>query len=187
MTNIKIAYFGHPGSFSYLAALKYIKKRGFKDCLLFPCQSFHEVLDYVLVGECIGIIPYYNAAAGYVAGHESLDHKYKDLVRDEVSLLVHHNLISLKSARTSRLTQVASHPQALLQCKLYLKNRYPKLRQVPYCTTSTAAYDLANGILPAQSAIIASAEAAKKYGIRIIDSDIEDSPNNQTYFKVLHK
>jgi prephenate dehydratase len=187
MTNIKIAYFGHPGSFSYLAALKFLKKRGLENYFLFPCQSFDEVMDYVLVGESYGVVPYYNNSAGHVSGHQSLNEKYKNLVIDDINLAVHHNLLSLRTVKPAELNQVVSHHQALLQCQNYLKSHFPSLKQISYSTTSTAAYDLVNGVLPSFSAVIASAEAAKKYGLKTIAPNIEDNPDNRTHFKVLRK
>ena len=144
-------------------------------------------MDYVLVGDAFGVLPYYNNSAGIVHDYQALSEDYKNLVIDNIKLAVHHNLISLKGAKFSELTQVVSHPQALSQCKKHLATHYPKLKQVAYSTTSTAAYDLANGLLSKNSAIIASRQAAKKYGLKIIEANIEDSADNQTYFKVLRK
>lgn len=184
MTPIKIAYFGHPGSFSSKAARRFLKKNGIDQYYLFPCQSFQEVLDYVLVGECYGVLPYYNSTAGTVE-EEGLINKYAGLVIDNVSLPVHHYLMGLQAI--DKITKIVSHPQALLQCRGYLEKNFPAVQKVPYSTTSTAAYDLAHGLISSDCAVIASKEAAEKYQLKILASRIEDSPDNTTYFKVLFK
>lgn len=183
---IKVAYFGHPGSFSHTAASKFIKKKRFSNYLLIPCESLDEIIDYVKIGVSYGIAPYSNHKGGLVAAHRSLDTQYKNLVVDEVSINVHHYLLTKSGIGLRDIKRVVSHPQALLQCKDFLSKNLPNAELVGYKTTSTAARDLACGNLNEFDAVIASHRASTIYKLKILASRIEDSRRNITNFIVLH-
>lgn len=186
MSNIKVAYFGHPGSFSFKAAEKFVSKSG-QNAYLYPCETIDEVLDYVNIGESYGVVPSYNSTTGKIEDYLKLIDKRSILEIDDISLEVHHCLIALKKMRLDKIREVYSHPQALKQCASYLKLRLPNAKLHPYSTTSTAAHDLAEGILDADAAAIASEEAAKIYNLVVLESDIQDDMSNTTHFKVLFK
>lgn len=142
-------------------------------------------MDYVLVGGCYGVLPYYNNTAGKVQPSTDALANHRALVVDDFEIPVHHYLMS-KSPK-SKIREIVSHPQALLQCRQYLSKNFPAVKLVEYSTTSTAAHDLAYGRLEDYCAVIASKEAAEKYNLSIVDSNIEDRRDNTTHFKVLHK
>jgi len=98
----------------------------------------------------------------------------------EVLLPIHHNLLS----RTPReqIREVHSKPQALSQCRTWLANHLPQARLVECGSTTTAAELAANTV---GVAAVASIEAARQYQLDVIDSSIEDNPNNVTRFAVL--
>lgn len=182
MSHSKIAYFGHPGSFTSIAALKFAKKYKIGQSHMLPCQTFDEVMQYVLNDNVYGVVPSSNSSVGSVDEYVKLDKKYKDLVTDEISVPIHHCLLQKGQ---EKITHVVSHPHALLQCKKYLNKNFPSAKLVDYSTTSTAARDLSLDNLPTGSAVIASEKAADIYGLRVQDSNIEDDKNNVTNFKVL--
>jgi prephenate dehydratase len=186
MPHIKVAYFGHPGSFSFQAAHKFVDKKGDK-AFFYPCQSAREVMDYVLIAGAYGVLPTYNNVGGRVKKHTKLSDKYNDLVIDEVDLKVHHCLIATKKILPGSIKQIYSHPQAFEQCRNYLKSHFKNVVLAPYATTSTAAYDLSHGTLPQDAAVIASDEAAEIYKLKILERNIEDSAKNVTKFKIFHK
>lgn len=186
MSNIKVAYFGHPGSFSFKAAKKFISQIGRK-AYLYPCESIEEVLDYVNIGESYGVVPTYNSTTGKVENYLKLIDSRSVSEIDDISLEVHHCLMALRKIDDSKIKKIYSHPQAFKQCSTYLKTRFPRARQIAYSSTSTAAYDLAAGILDADAAVIASEEAAKIYNLKVLDSGIQDDKDNTTHFKVLFK
>jgi prephenate dehydratase len=75
-----------------------------------------------------------------------------------------------------------SHPQALEQCERYLKNH--GWEAVPAYDTAGAARELAADPEP-NTAVIASALAGQTYGLELLASGIEDSPDNTTRFFLL--
>jgi len=98
----------------------------------------------------------------------------------EVLCAIHHNLLS----RTPReeITEVYSKPQALSQCRGWLASHLPSARLVELSSTAAAARLASEkpGV-----AAVASLEAARGYGLDVIDRNIEDNPNNVTRFAVL--
>jgi chorismate mutase/prephenate dehydratase len=98
----------------------------------------------------------------------------------EVLLPVHHNLLSLSPKE--RVKKVYSKPEALAQCREYLAVNFPLTELIPTASTTEAAQIACKepGV-----AAIASAEAASLYKIPILESEIEDSPQNLTRFFVL--
>jgi chorismate mutase/prephenate dehydratase len=185
MASIKVAYFGHPGSFSSIAALKFLKKHNYKSYLLFPCSSVDEVMDYVKIGGCYGIAPYYNSTVGAVSTYQDLGEDYSQFEVDEVEIPVHHCLLVAPGIARKAISKIVSHPQALLQCQRYLHKHFPKAEQIAYSTTSTAAHDLSLGVLPKDCVVIASKQAATIYKLQILAAGVEDSPRNRTQFKIL--
>ncbi len=186
MPTIKVAYFGHPGSFSFKAAQKFVEQEGAR-AFFYPCQTAQEVIDYVLIGECFGVLPSYNSTTGKIKGHTALVDKYKDLVIDEVKIVVHHCLVAAKKLDLKDIKKIYSHRQAFAQCSHYLKTHLPRAELISYATTSTAAYDLAHGLLPKDAVVIASAQASEIYKLKVLASNIEDKQNNITNFKILLK
>ena len=184
MSPIKVAYFGHPGSFSFMAAKKFVKDQA-RQAYFLPCESAEEVMDYLTIGGCYGVLPVLNSDAGKVAAHAAIVSANRQMVVGEIDIIVHHCLIGLEKTQTGNINKIVSHPQALLQCSKYLKKRFPNAKLVAYSTTSTAAHDLAKGKLNANCAVIASAEAAKIYNLKIIASNIQNTKDNSTHFKVL--
>jgi chorismate mutase / prephenate dehydratase len=182
MSSSKIAYFGHPGSFASIAAQKFIQKRHIVNYQLFPCETFDEVLQYVLGDEVYGVIPYNNSYAGSVDEYVKLQEPYKKFVIDDISIGVHHCLLH---KGTSQIKKVVSHPHALMQCKKYLEKNFPNAKLIKSKTTSTAARDLSVDNLSPDCAVIASKNAAEIYRLDVIAANIEDSHQNVTHFKVL--
>lgn len=65
---------------------------------------------------------------------------------------------------------------------MYLKRMWPTTDLAPYADTALAAKDLAEGVLPKTTAVIASARAAELYGLDILDEKIQDMKFNYTVF-----
>ena len=78
--------------------------------------------------------------------------------------------------------KVYSHPQALGQCRSFLKHLNVVL--IPsYDTAGSVKMIKESGLT--DSAAIASARAAEIYGMKVIAREIEDNPNNFTRFFIL--
>src|SRR6185437_15349021 len=78
--------------------------------------------------------------------------------------------------------RIYSKPQALSQCRNWLSKNVPHASLHEVSSTATAA-ELAQR--EPGAAAVASRQAAVKYGLRILFSQIEDSPHNETRFAVI--
>src|SRR5204863_5420074 len=91
-----------------------------------------------------------------------------------------HNLLS--NWDQERIRRVYSKEQALSQCRTWLSKNMPQAHLIPVSSTSVAAQ---TALREEGAAAVASREAAVRYGLRILFSDIEDSPSNETRFAVI--
>lgn len=173
-----IAFQGAPGANSHLAALEYDA-----DCLPLPCFSFEDAIDAVKDGSAArAIIPIENSLHGRVADIHFL------LPESGLSIIAEHfmpirHCLMAKSA-DAKLKTAMSHPQALGQCRHYLRSH--GIIPVAYAdTAAAAAFVAAND--DASAAAIAPPIAAELYGLVPINDGIQDDTSNTTRFVVLSR
>lgn len=180
---MKIGIMGAKGSFSEEAARKYCYEEKINDAELQYLVSAEKVLSSLEAGESdLGIFPIENSNGGIVieAVHAMASHRFK--VRKMFELDVHQNLMVKPGINPDQITSITSHDQALKQCRMYLKRKWPGIELQEYADTAKAAADLANGSLPETTAVIAAAAAAELYGLEIIEESIQDLKFNYTSF-----
>lgn len=150
-----------------------------------PCESLEEVFKIVAQDEAqFGIIPVENSLEGSISRSYDLLLDSNLKVSGEAELRVVHCLIANPGARLDLIKRVYSHPQALGQCKSFLKHLDCEL--VPtYDTAGSVKMIKEKGIT--NGGAIASARAAEIYGMKIIAREIEDNPNNFTRFFILSR
>ncbi|MEJ6594637.1 prephenate dehydratase [Parasphingorhabdus sp.] len=171
-----IAFQGAPGANSHLAALDYAP-----DGLPVPCFAFEDAIDAVKHGTAgRAIIPIENSLHGRVADIHFLLPESGLHIVDEYFMPIQHCLMA-RSA-DAEIHTAMSHPQALGQCRHYLRNR--GIIPVAYADTAAAAAFVAQQDDP-NAAAIAPRLAAQIYGLQPIEDAIEDSPDNITRFVVL--
>lgn len=180
MKPTSVAFQGVPGAYSELAAYQYFGRK----VRTVPCDKFEEVFDAVRVGRvAYGIIPIENSLAGSI--HENFDllRRKRVWIAGETKLRVSHALLGLPQATLKGIRKVYSHPQALWQCHHSLK-KLRQLEPIPYFDTAGSARCVAETKDPAFAAV-ASAEAGKRYGLKVLRAGIEDNKHNFTRFLVL--
>lgn len=173
-----IAFQGAPGANSHLAALEYDA-----GCLPLPCFSFEDAIDAVKDGTAArAIIPIENSLHGRVADiHFLLPESGLSIVAEHF-MSIRHCLMA-KSA-DAKLTTAMSHPQALGQCRHYLREH--GIIPVAYADTAAAAAFVADNDDPSAGAI-APPIAAEMYGLVAINDGIQDDASNMTRFVVLSR
>jgi chorismate mutase/prephenate dehydratase len=173
----RVAYLGPQYSYSHLAALKF-----FGDAApMAAVATIPAVFDSIIRGDAqAGLVPIENSTDGRIVDTLGMFVRVNVKICGEVLLPIHHNLLS----RTPReqIREVHSKPQALSQCRTWLANHLPQARLVE-CGSTTTAAELASTTVGV--AAVASIEAARQYQLDVIDSSIEDNPNNVTRFAVL--
>ncbi|MGN0535873.1 MAG: prephenate dehydratase [Eubacterium sp.] len=148
-------------------------------------RQFEDVFEAVNKGEAkFGVIPVENSTAGSV--HESYDliMKYRFYVVGAYDLPIEHCLCAKKDTEYENITDVYSHPQALSQCNNFLKNF--DFTGINYTNTAAAA-KLVSESDRDNVAVICSEKAAKKYGLKVLKRNIQNTSNNQTRFIVISK
>lgn len=178
--NITVGYQGIKGANSHEAALTL-----FRDADVKNYNSFDEVFDAVDKGEIsYGVLPVENSTAGSVSAVYDLILKHRFYIVGALDLSIDHYLCSLKQSELSDIEKVWSHPQALSQCEGYLGKH--GLEAIPSANTAVAARDVANE-KRLNVAAICPKKAAEEYGLKILDSKIQDSRYNTTRFIVISK
>ena len=173
-----VAYLGPPGTHTHLACFKHF---GHSISPL-PKEGIQEVFEAVEKGEAVyGVVPIENSTEGSV--NRTLDLFIESQVKicGEVMVQVSHDLLS-QSGKVEDIQKIYSHPQALEQCRKWLRRNFPHVQVGGAVSTAKAAQIAAeNG----NAAAIAHSFAAQFYGLKVIQSQIEDYVHNYTRFFVL--
>lgn len=175
---LKVAYLGPDYSFSHLAAVE----RFGQSVEFIRVGSIAAVFEEVNRGHAdFGVVPLENSTDGRVADTLDMFMRLPQLkICAEVRLRVHHNLLA--NCEQSEIRRVYSKPQALSQCRNWLSKNVPHASLHEVASTATAA-ELAQR--EPGAAAVASRQAAVRYGLRMLFTDIEDSPYNETRFAVI--
>ena len=170
-----ISFQGAPGANSHRAALEYAP-----DCLPLPCFSFEDALDTVKSGKAgSAIIPIENSQHGRVADIHFLLPESGLFITGEHFLPISYGLMGLSKGP---FEAAYSHPQALGQCRRYLREK--GIVPLSYADTAGAAAYVAE-LGDSSIAAIAPVIAAEMYGLQVIDTGIEDAKDNMTRFVLL--
>jgi chorismate mutase / prephenate dehydratase len=175
---LRVAYLGPEGTFSHLAARKHFGA----SVELTPTAAIGEVFAAVERGQVeLGLVPVENTTEGVVT--QTLD-AFVDselTICGEVLLRISQQLLS-QSGRLADVKRVASIPQALAQCRLWLERHLPGVERIESASTAAAARLAASD---AGVAAIASAAAGTAYGLATVEGAIEDRRDNTTRFLLL--
>jgi chorismate mutase/prephenate dehydratase len=175
---LKVAYLGPEYSFSHLAAV----------------ERFGQAVEYIRVGSVaavfeevnrghaeFGVVPLENSTDGRVSDTLEMFIRLPQLkICAESRLRIHHNLLA--NCEQQEIRRVYSKPQALSQCRNWLSKNVPHASLHEVASTATAA-ELSQR--EPGAAAVASRQAAVRYGLRILFTDIEDSPYNETRFAII--
>jgi chorismate mutase/prephenate dehydratase len=177
----RIAFQGESGAYSEEATSHFFQP----PLQLKPCESFDEVFTAVEKDDVdFGMVPVENSLEGSVSRVYDLLLESSLMVCGETELRVSHCLIAHPDTSLNAIKRVYSHPQALGQCRGFLKHLGREL--VPSYDTAGSVKMLKEQQIM-DGAAIASARAAEIYGMKILNREIEDNPNNFTRFFILAK
>ncbi|MBD8546124.1 prephenate dehydratase [Sphingomonas sp. CFBP 8760] len=171
-----VAFQGAPGANSHVAAVQ-----AFPDGLPLPCFDFADALDAVkdARADC-AVIPIENSLHGRVADIHFLLPESGLAITGEHFLPIRHALMG--SGPIAEVRQAMSHPQALGQCRHWL--RAHGIEPVAYPDTAGAAALVRELGDPAVAAL-APPGAAALYDLDLLATDIADADHNTTRFVTL--
>ncbi|PLX20650.1 prephenate dehydratase [Candidatus Parcubacteria bacterium] len=178
-----IGVMGNLGSFSEEAALHYCQKNKIKDYEFSFLVTAERVLSALSKGEVdLGIFPIENSNGGIVYESVYAMSKNNFAIKEFFEIDVKHNLLVKPGTKVSEINTISSHPQALKQCRMYLKRQWSETELQEYSDTASAAKDLGSGVLPKTTAVIAPRKSAEIYKLDILEEGIQDLKFNFTTF-----
>lgn len=178
---MKVSFQGEPGAYSEQAVFNYYGK----DVETLPCESFDVMFDSVMSGKSdAALAPIENSLAGSIHQNYDLLLRHDLHIVGEYFLRVQHCLIANPGVKMEDIKKAISHPQALGQCAVYLRNHGIKAEQV-YDTAGSVKMLKESGARDV--AAIASRRAAELYGMQILEEGIEDNQENFTRFLAVQR
>ena len=175
--NDRISFQGEPGANSHIACRDVYPR-------LEPmaCPSFEDAFAAVSEGQAkYAMIPIENSVAGRVADVHHLIPESGLYVVGERFVPLKHQLLGLAGATLGDLKSVRSHPQAIGQCRKFL--REAGLEPVKTADTAGAAREVAE-LGDKSVGALASALAGEIYGLQVLKADVADAAHNTTRFLV---
>jgi prephenate dehydratase len=179
---VKVAFQGVRGAYSEVATRRLLGT----SCTTAPMETFEQVFLAVKNGNCSrGVVPIENSLAGSIHQNYDLLLRHRLHIVGETQLRIEHALVCHPSSNLRQLRAVRSHPQALAQCTAFFA-RHRSLTPVAYFDTAGAARSIMEeGTV--EVGALASAYAARLYGLKILMSNVEDRSNNFTRFLVISR
>ena len=177
----KVAIQGTLGSYHDIAAHKYFAG---EEIELICCADFEDVFAAVKKdSQTIGMLAIENTIAGSLLHNNELLRQSGTQIVGEYKLRISHSFVCLPEEDWDDITEVNSHPIALMQCREFLA-RHPKIKVVEGEDTARSAEIIKTENLKGHAAICSKA-AAERYGMKVLQEGIETNKHNYTRFLVV--
>ena len=177
----KIAIQGIKGSFHHQVAQNYFQS----NIELDECLSFPDLVKSLKQNKVHkGIMALENSIAGSIIPNYALIDQNDLHIIGEYYLNIHMNLMVLKGQKIEDITEVHSHPIALLQCAVFF-SQYPHIKLVESVDTAETAQRIQEQQLKGIGAVAAPI-AAEMYALEIIAAGIHTIKSNKTRFVILN-
>lgn len=177
----RIAIQGTLGSYHDIAAHKYFEG---EEIQLICCANFEDVFAAVKKdSQTIGMLAIENTIAGSLLHNNELLRQSGAQIVGEYKLRISHSFVCLPEEDWDDITEVNSHPIALMQCREFL-GQHPHIKVVEGEDTALSAEIIKKENLRGHAAICSKA-AAERYGMKVLQEGIETNKHNFTRFLVL--
>src|SRR5262245_39378169 len=180
---LRVAFQGIEGAYSHLAALKFFSE--VEDRLVFlGSKTFAEAIRAVENGQAdCAILPIENTTSGGINEvYDALLHAHLSIMGEEI-LRVRHCLVGKKSIPLARIRRIYSHPQAVAQCSSFLSGLTNC--QVEYYHDTAMSVEKVRDDGDPSHAAIASEEAARLLGLKVLRRGIANQEENYTRFLIV--
>jgi len=176
-----IAIQGGYGAFHEIAAHHYFEG---EEIRILPRNTFRDMVSSLKDRKSdYGIMAIENSLAGSIIPNYNLIINTKMHIIGEIYLRIKQNLVALHGVDISQISEVYSHPMAILQCQDYFDS-HPGIKLIESIDTALSAEEIAEKKLRHTGAI-SSRLAAEKYGLNILAESIETNKMNYTRFLIL--
>lgn len=178
--NIRVVFQGEEGAYSHAAMAAYFGD----DVNCFHVPKFRDAMEAIAEGSAdYAVLPIENSTAGIVTDNFDLLVDFENYIVAEQIVPVEHVLMAVPGTKLEDIRRVISHPQALSQCEgLFQEHR--DWEPAAYGNTALAAKKVAKEGRHDQAAI-GSAFAAKRFGLEILLSHVNDQEANATRFMIV--
>ena len=178
--NARIVFQGVEGAYTQLALKEYFGA----DADSYHVETWRDAMEAIANGEAdYAVLPIENSSAGIVSENYDLMVEYDHCIVGEQILKIEHALLGVPGTRISGITDVYSHPQALMQCGRYL-DEHREWERHSVKNTAMAAKKVKEDGRPSAAAI-ASRLTAEIYGLFVLDESIQDNQTNATRFIIV--
>ena len=149
-----------------------------------PCDSFTELFQRMgCDASLLGIIAIENTIAGSILPNHELLRQSNMRIIGEHKMHISHVLAALPGQSIDELSEVNSHPMALMQCEQFLR-QHPNLKMIEKFDTAGSAQEIAEQKLMGHAAVCGE-YAANLYGLNILERGIETNKRNFTRFLLI--
>lgn len=184
VNKMKVSIQGEAGSFHEVAARDY-----FGDVIteIIPCSTFDQTIDAAKTNQAdFAVMAIENARAGSILYNYTLIRESGLKILGEINIRIRQNLMAMPGQTIKDIREIRTHPIAISQCMTFL-NEHPGITLIESDDTAGSARDINLNKLYGVGAI-ASANAAKLYGLDLIAEGIETYKQNYTRFLIIgHK
>lgn len=176
----RVVFQGAEGAYSQMAMLKYFGEQ--VNC--FHVDTFRDAMCAIEEGSAdFAVLPIENSTAGIVNEIYDLLVEFENYIVGEQIIKIEHCLMGLPGTDFEQIRTVYSHPQSLMQSARYL-NEHDTWRQISMQNNAFAARKVSQDGDKSQVAI-ASEQAAKIYGLDILERGVNQSETNSTRFIIV--
>jgi chorismate mutase/prephenate dehydratase len=175
---LTVAYYGPAGTFTHVTA----RTKFGAAADLRPYETIADVFVAVEKREAdLGVVPIENTTGGVVQFTLDAFMESKLNICAESYVDIEQYLLS-RCQRLEEIRRVYSHPQAIAQCRIWLRANLPGVEVVPVGSTARAAELSA---AEPESAAIAPALAGELHDLPVLRPKIHDQADNRTRFVVI--
>ena len=176
----RVVFQGAEGAYSQMAMMQYFGE----SVNAFHVDTFRDAMCSIEEGRAdFAVLPIENSTAGIVSEIYDLLVEFENYIVGEQIIRIEHCLLGVPGAKQEQIRTVYSHPQSLMQSARYL-NQHWHWSQISIKNNAFAARRLIEDGDMSQAAI-ASEQAAKIYGLDILERGVNQADNNSTRFIIV--
>ena len=172
-----IAYFGPEATFTHQAAIK-----KFGASLNYSAQkTIGDVFSEVTKNRAdYGVVPVENSTEGVVT--HTLDMFVDSELKVVAQIVMRVQQCLMSKCAKQDIQKLFVHPQSLAQCRAWIQNHLPHVEIIESSSNARSAELAAK---TKNSAALGGTLAAQRYGLDVLEADIQDNATNTTRFLVL--
>lgn len=179
-TGARVVFQGVVGAYSEAALKEFFGK----ETDSYHVETWRDAMEAIQNKKAdYAVLPIENSSAGSVTENYDLLVEYDNCIVGEQIIKIEHVLLGLPEAELSDITQVYSHPQALMQCSRVLEE-HREWEKISLKNTAMSAKKVREDNKKNQAAI-ASRLTADLYGLKILKENLANNEDNYTRFIIV--